>query len=94
MKGLLTGLFYFMFGIFDGIVSIIFFFFPMNLQPNGIGVNYTFWFYSSFAVVAVLGLLAYTIVACIYRNRRRPAADEYDLTRRIYAQNVFLRSSR
>ena len=91
MKGLITGLFYFMFGIFGGIGSIVFYFFPPS-ESHHHGhkrVNYTLWFYVIFTAVAILGLLVYALVACLYRNRRRPAADEDDLVRRIYAQNVF-----
>ena len=90
MKGLLTGLFYFMFGISGGVASVVFYFFPTE-KPGVVTImeNYNFWFYVTFAAVAILGLLVYTLVACLYRNRRRPADDEDDLVRRIYAQNVF-----
>ncbi len=88
MKGLLTGLFYFMFGVFGGISNTVFYCFPFDHQEED-GVNYILWFYILLTIVAALGLLVYVIVVWFYRNRRRPAVDEEDLTHRLYAQNVF-----
>ena len=85
MKGLLTGLFYFMFGVSGGISSIVFYFVPTDHQE----VNYILWFYVFLTILAALGSLAFTIVVWLYRNRRRPAVDEEDLINRLHAQNVY-----
>ena len=79
-----------MFGISGGVASVVFYLFPTeSTGAVPIMENYSFWFYVTFALVAILGLLVYTLVACLYQNRRRPADDEDDLVQRIHAQNVF-----
>ncbi len=89
MKGLLTGLFYFMFGVFGGISNILFYLFPTQ-EDN----PFTLWFYVLLLIFAALGLLVYALVACFYKNRLRPAVDEEDLQNRIFAQNVFFLRNR
>lgn len=86
MKGLLTGLFYFAFGLFVGGSDVFFYYFPFKEEA---GVNTSLWFYVIFMIVAILALVAYSTIACLYRNRRRPSEDESDLVHRGYAQDVF-----
>ncbi len=94
MKGLLTGLFYFMFGVFSGISNIIFYFFPFDVNnSHDIKQDFVFWYYILLLIVAALGLLVYALVAWFYKNRLRPAVDEEDLTHRIFAHNVFFRKN-
>ena len=88
MKGLLTGLFYFMFGLCDAISSTFFYRYPTDPTSNN-GINFRLWFYVTSTVIALFGLLIYTAVACLYRNRRRPSNDEDDLQRIMYAENVY-----
>lgn len=88
MKGLLTGLFYFVFGICEAISSVSIYFFTTDVIRTN-GVNYVLWFYVTFIVVALLGLVIYGTAACLYRNRRRPSNDEDYLQRILYAANVY-----
>ena len=83
---MLTGLFYFIYGIFNGGSTTLFYFFiKTSSQPS-----YSYY-YVMLSVFAVLGLVAYTIVACLYVNRERPTLEneEGDETRPFY-DNIFI----
>lgn len=88
MRGLLTGLLYLAYGIFRG-VGIIFFHFYYPYVP--IHDHAVLIFYVVFVAVASLGLIAYIIVAYLYKHRQRPAVDgsEEEVIRRVIASNVF-----
>lgn len=70
MKGLLTGLFYCVFGIFSGVAVLVFYKFPKSTLN---GTNTILWFYVIFTVIGSLGFVGYAIVAFMYVNRVRPA---------------------
>ena len=71
MKGMLTGLFYFIYSIFNGGSSILFYLFLQHRWKNP---NYAI-FYWMLLAMAVFGLVIYTIAACLYVNRRRPTSE-------------------
>ena len=88
MKGLITGLFYFAFGLFNG--GGIIFVFQCPLDSTG-GIDTILWFYLIFVAVSFIGLVLYTVVVCLYRNRERPTTDdsENEAIRREIVQSVF-----
>lgn len=88
MKGLITGLFYFAFGLFNGGGITFVLLYPIG--DTG-GMDTILWFYVIFIVVSVIGFVLYTVVACLYRNRERPTTDdsENEAIRRRIVQNVF-----
>lgn len=77
MKGLLTGLFYCVFGIFSGVAVLVFYKFPKSTLD---GTNTILWFYVIFTVIGLLGFVAYAIVAFMYVNRVRPAGSPEEET--------------
>ena len=81
MKGLLTGLFYFVFGVFAAVGITIFF----KLNSSVVHLFYTI------LSVSMVGFLLYVLGAVLYRNRERPTNDESeeDLLRRTIAANVY-----
>ena len=83
MKGLLTGLFYFIFGAFNGVGAAIFY---ATLSRS------MWYFYITVLTVAVTGLLIYILVTWCYRNRERPTNDESEkeILHRSYATSVYL----
>ena len=70
MKGLLTGLFYCVFGIFSGVAVLVFYKFPKSTLN---GTSTILWFYVIFTVIGSLGFVGYAVVAFMYVNRVRPA---------------------
>ena len=82
MKGLLIGLFYFIFGAFNAVGTTIF----KYLEPK------IMWFYGAVLIICVLGLLVYILVVICYRNRERPTNDESekDILHRSFATSVYL----
>ena len=68
---MLTGLLYFIYGIFNGSSATLFYFF---IQASS---TYSYY-YVMLLVLAVLGLIAYTIAACVYVNRQRPTPEHED----------------
>ena len=82
---MLTGLFYFIYGIFNGGSTTLFYFFIKASSTHSHFYSYSNY-YGMVAVFAVLGLVAYTIVACLYVNRERPTLEneEGDETRHFY----------
>ena len=81
MKGMLTGLFYFVFGIFNGGSSFLYYAFLRHMYHWKITTYY--WVLLGFSL---FGLVIYIIAACIYVNRRRPTSEteEAEETRLFY----------
>ena len=84
MKGLLIGLFYFIIGLFNGGGALLFHWYP--LYENQDGINYILWYYVILTVIGVLGFVAYLMVAFLYTYRQRPVGyqEERDAIRRLY----------
>ena len=87
MKGLLTGLLYLEYGVFNGIAAIFFNYYPFLVTP----FDSILYYYVTMTLLALLGFIGYVIVAWLYRNRQRPTNDdsEGDLVRRRFAQIRF-----
>ena len=71
MKGMLTGLLYFILSIFSGGSSVLFYLF---LEYRGKTANYALYYWILLGV-ATLGLAVYTMAACVYVNRQRPTSE-------------------
>ena len=84
MKGMLTGILYFMHGIMSGGASIVFYVF-LQLSPLPFAFAY---FYIVLLVFSVLGFVAYILVACLYTNHQRPL-DREDESYVTYLYNNF-----
>ena len=83
MKGMLTGLLYFIFGIFSGGSTTTFYFF--------IKVSDTYmYYYFILLVFAVLGFVSYVIVACLYVNRQRPTQENEEGDDIKHAYNIVI----
>ena len=80
MKSILVGLYYFFFGIFTGIGTLTF--------DEMVQKYYIYYFVLP---ISAVGLVVYSVVAYLYRNRRRPTNDEseQDMENRCYAANVY-----
>ena len=65
---MLTGLLYFIFGIFNGGATTVFYFFIKASSEYS-------YFYVILLVFAVLGMCGYIIAACLYVNRLRPTQE-------------------
>ena len=74
MKGLLIGLLFFNFGVWNGATAFFFNQYPKG--PSSVQTNSILWYYIMYAIVASLGFVAYCVVAVLYVNRRRPAPNE------------------
>ena len=85
MKGMLTGLFYFIYSIFTGGSTTLFYFFIDASTAYS-------YYYIMLLVLAVLGLVAYSIVACLYVNRQRPTSETEDgeEERRLFYDNIVI----
>ena len=77
MKGMLTGICYFMLGIMSRGASVVFFIFVQHSSPLPFAFVY---FYIILCVFSVLGFVAYILVACLYTNRQRPVDEDEDDT--------------
>ena len=84
MKGLLIGLFYFIIGLFNGGGTLLFHWYP--LHENLDGINYILWYYIILTIIGMLGFVAYLVVAFLYTYRQRPVdyQEETDAIRRLY----------
>ena len=71
MKGLLTGLFYLVFGLFSGAASLVFLYYPKYNHFH----NFV-WYFTIYSVIGGIGLLMYIVVACLYSNRDRPEEED------------------
>ena len=72
MKGLLTGLFYLVFGLSSGAASLFFYFYPVNFDQLHSHACY----FTIYAVVGAIGFVMYVVVACLYSNRERPEDED------------------
>ena len=73
---MLTGICYFLSGTMSAVASVTFFFF---VKHHNSPLRFEFvYFYFILLVFAVLGFIAYVLVACLYTNRQRPITDEDD----------------
>lgn len=72
MKGLLTGLFYLVFGLFSGPANLLFLYYPKLDQFH----NFV-WYFTIYSVIGGVGLLVYVIAACLYTNRDRPEEEDF-----------------
>ena len=90
-KGLLIGLFWFIFGLFNGIDRLVFTWIEHEYKSIDDPIyNFALVLYVIPAIVfAALGLLVYVIVAAVYRNRERPQPDEEDLVIQAYATSYY-----
>ena len=76
---MLTGLLYFILGIFSGGSTTAFYIFSKSSS------NYQY-FYLILLVFTGLGFIGYTVVACLYVNHQRPnrESEENEETRHVY----------
>ena len=94
-KGLLIGLFWFIFGFFNGVGRLAF----SLVEHEYTSVEDPF--YNSVLLLyvvlvvsfAVMGLVMYVMAAVAYKNRKRPQPDEDDLNIRNYAISYYSRQS-
>ena len=85
MRGLLTGLFYFTFGLCSAGGAFIFYRYPVISSLTSMGIDCILWYYVGCAIIAGFGFVLYGVVAVLYTNRRRPApSDDTDHMRIIY----------
>ena len=73
MKGVLTGLFYLVFGLFSGAACLFFFFYPVKDNQFHSHACY----FTIYAVIGTIGFVMYLVVACLYSNRDRPEEDDF-----------------
>ena len=71
MKGLLTGVFFFWYGVFNAVGIIFFNSFPSEENSDWIPTVGVYYAITTF--VGALSVVMYAAVACIYRNRVRPS---------------------
>ena len=73
MKGLLIGCYYFLIGVWSAVATVIYFSLKAQLQQHHHDKKDTTiqWYYISFSVVSITGLLLFCIVSLFYRNRQR-----------------------
>ena len=74
MKGLLTGLFYFVLGLSSIAATVVFYKYPKTHMDKYQILPY----HITFTIIQFLGLIFYTIVAILHTNRQRPDNESYD----------------
>lgn len=89
MRGLLTGLFYLIMGIFMSIGSSIVFLIQHPDIQSTTTTKPSFLLSLVFACVGLTGLVLYGAVASIYKNRQRPGSDEENLQIHTYASSYY-----
>ena len=100
MKGLLTGLFYCIFGLSSGAGTTIYYFVTKKHSKyenvyaaiqNVRGINFVMVYYIIFAGIASVGVVMYLVVACLYTHRQRMHANplEDDDWDRSHLHRVF-----
>lgn len=82
MKGLLIGLFYFIFGSFGAIGTLLYKFSHFLTD---------YWYYFLLFFVSFVGLIWHAVTAHFYKNRERPTSDgsEDETRRRRLYEEVF-----
>ena len=83
MKGMLTGLYYFIIGLFGAGSTFSFYFFIKSTTPFE-------YYYLILLVFAVLGFVSYVIVACLYENRQRPTQENEEGDDIQHAYNIVI----
>ena len=88
MKGLQTGMFYLIYGVFSAIGSTVYFSLNIHGSNNG---SLAAWLCFILVVIGSIGFAVYLLMACCYKNRQRPTTDgsEYDTQRRLIYEDVF-----
>ena len=87
MKGLMTGLFYLIFGVFSGLSSALFYSREQWRDGDYHHINDVLWYHVILASVALVGFVVYIISACLYSNRRRPhSGEEMEYLRQLYTR--------
>ena len=76
MKGLITGMFYFLFGVYSTLVSVTIYYFNKLQSVDDCSTpkpptNPTFWYYTGATVIGGVMCILYFIVAYKYKNRTR-----------------------
>jgi len=86
MKGLLIGIFYFIFGLFSGGGALIFHWYPPNENCLEGTTNCILWYYVIIAIIGLLGFVVYLTTAFLYTYRQRPAGyqEENEAMRRLH----------
>jgi len=86
MKGLLIGIFYFIFGLFSGGGALIFHWYPSNENCLEGTTNCILWYYVIIAIIGLLGFVVYLTTAFLYTYRQRPAGyqEENEAMRRLH----------
>jgi heme/copper-type cytochrome/quinol oxidase subunit 2 len=87
MKGLQTGMFYLIYGIFSAIGSTIYYVYPIHLK-QAFAINWSL-FCVVLLSIGIVGLVVYALVAWCYKNRQRPATDEAEVQRILMYANVY-----
>ena len=85
MKGLLTGIFYFIVGICNAGAALLFSHFPLISNLTSKRIDCILWYYVGYAITAVLGFVTYFVIAFLYTNRQRPTSND-DADMRILYQ--------
>lgn len=70
-KGLLIGAAYFLIGVWQVITGIFFFVHKANQDTCPAYLTSTMWFFVGIAGISVIGLIVYSPVICLYKNRKR-----------------------
>ena len=74
-KGLLIGATYFLIGIWQVITGLFFIVHQasqdQDLCPAHSRITYTTWFFVGIAAVSLVGLVLFSPVVCLYKNRKR-----------------------
>lgn len=69
MKGLLIGIVYLLIGVWEVTIGVSV---PQISEENcPARLSPILWFYVAISIVSVLGLLFYSPVVCLYKNRKR-----------------------
>ena len=91
MKGLQTGMFYLIYGIFSGIGSTLYFGVNLHDHDGNLAPKLCLILVS----IGIVGFIVYVVSACRYKNRQRPTVDgsEHDTQRRIMYENVIFDST-
>ena len=92
MKGLLIGLFYFIFGAFNAVGTGLFWKLSATKSSSSSEHYANPWFYYATLMICAVGLVLYMVVAYRYKNRQRPTNDESEkeILHRSYATSVYL----
>lgn len=91
MKGLQTGMFYLIYGIFSAFGSIVYFGYLRHMKSTNSNTVASDWavFCIILLSIGVVGLISYMITACCYKNRQRPSTDEADVQHILMYANVY-----